>query len=79
MFIRARHLILMSTESDLGTNGGLKRRPMEYVLSAILVMRVQKKKYEEWILSKELDKNQKRILNLAGFDERIYCKLVRTN
>ncbi|MCX9079342.1 MAG: IS1634 family transposase [Candidatus Methanoperedens sp.] len=49
---------------------------IEYVLSAILVIRVQKKKSEEWILSKELNKNQKRILNLAGFDERIYCKSV---
>ena len=61
-----------------GLNRQKTKRPttyaIEYVLSAILVMRVQKKKSEEWILSKELDKNQKRILNLAGFDERIYCK-----
>lgn len=66
-----------------GLNRQKTKRPtayaIEYVLSAILVMRVQKKKCEEWILSKELDKNQKRILNLAGFDERIYCKSVRTN
>ena len=63
-----------------GLNRQKTKRPttyaIEYVLSAILVMRVQKKKSEEWILSKELDKNQKRILNLAGFDERIYCKSV---
>jgi transposase len=66
-----------------GLNRQKTKRPtayaIEYVLSAILVMRVQKKKYEEWILSKELDKNQKRMLNLAGFDEKIYCKSVRTN
>jgi Transposase len=66
-----------------GLNRQKTKRPtayaIEYVLSAILVMRVQKKKCEEWILSKELDKNQKRILNLAGFDEKIYCKSVRTN
>jgi transposase len=66
-----------------GLNRQKTKRPttyaIEYVLSAILVMRVQKKKSEEWILSKELDKNQKRILKLAGFDERIYCKSVRTN
>jgi len=66
-----------------GLNRQKTKRPtayaIEYVLSAILVMRVQKKKYEEWILSKELDKNQKRMLNLAGFDERIYCKSLRTN
>ena len=66
-----------------GLNRQKTKRPtayaIEYVLSAILVMRVQKKKYEEWILSKELNKNQKRILNLAGFDERIYCKSLRTN
>ena len=66
-----------------GLNRQNTKRPtsyaIEYVLSAILVMRVQKKKYEEWILSKKLDKNQNRILNLAGFDERIYCKSVRTN
>jgi transposase len=65
-----------------GLNRQKTKRPtayaIEYVLSAILVMRVQKKKCEEWILSKELDKNQKRILNLAGFDERIYCKSMRT-
>lgn len=66
-----------------GLNRQKTKRPtayaIEYVLSAILVMRVQKKKCEEWILSKELEKNQKRILNLAGFDDRIYCKSVRTN
>jgi transposase len=66
-----------------GLNRQKTKRPttyaIEYVLSAILVMRVQKKKYEEWILSKELDKNQKRMLNLAGFDEKIYCKSLRTN
>jgi transposase len=66
-----------------GLNRQKTKRPttyaIEYVLSAILVMRVQKKKSEEWILSKELDKNQKRMLNLAGFDEKIYCKSVRTN
>ena len=66
-----------------GLNRQKTKRPtayaIEYVLSAILVMRVQKKKYEEWILSKELDKNQKRMLNLAGFNEKIYCKSVRTN
>ncbi len=49
---------------------------IEYVLSAILVIKIQKKKYEEWVLSKELDKNQKRILNLAGFDDRIYYRSV---
>ena len=46
-----------------GLNRQKTKRPttyaIEYVLSAIFVMRVQKKKYEEWILSKELDKNQK--------------------
>src|SRR5665811_915370 len=65
-----------------GLNRQKTKRPtayaIEYVLSAILVMRVQKKKCEEWILSKELDKNQKRMLNLAGFDEKIYCKSLRT-
>ncbi len=44
---------------------------IEYVLSAILVIRVQKKKCDEWTLSKELNNNQKRILILAGFDEGI--------
>jgi transposase len=52
---------------------------IEYVLSAILVIRVQKKKCEEWILSKELNNNQKRILRLAGFDEGVYYKSVRVN
>lgn len=47
---------------------------IEYVLSAILVIRILKKKCEEWVLSKELNNNQKRILKLAGFDERIYYK-----
>jgi hypothetical protein len=28
MFFRARHLILMSIENDLGKNGGLNRCPM---------------------------------------------------
>jgi transposase len=50
---------------------------IEYVLSAILVIRLQKKKWEEWVPSKELGKNQKRILKLAGFDESIYSKTVR--
>ncbi len=50
---------------------------IEYVLSAILVIRLQKKKCEEWILSKELNNNQKRILKLAGFDESIYYKTVK--
>ena len=49
---------------------------IQYILSPILVIRMLKKKCEEWILSKELDKNQKRILKLAGFDEGIYCKSV---
>jgi Transposase len=52
---------------------------IEYVLSAILVIRVQQKKLEEWAPSKELDKNQKRILKLAGFDGSIYCKSVKVN
>jgi transposase len=52
---------------------------IEYVLSAILVIRVQKKRWEEWVLSKELDKNQKRILKLAGFDGSIYHKSLRMN
>lgn len=52
---------------------------IEYVLSAILVIRVQKKKCEEWTLSKELNNNQKRILRLAGFDGSIYHKSVRAN
>ena len=47
---------------------------IEYVLSAILVIRILKKKCEEWALSKELNNNQKRILKLAGFDENIYFK-----
>ena len=50
-----------------------------YVLSAILVIRIQKKKCEEWTLSKELNNNQKRILRLAGFDEGVYYKSVRVN
>lgn len=52
---------------------------IEYILSAILVIRVQQKKWEEWAPSKELDKNQKRILKLAGFDGSIYCKSVKVN
>ncbi len=52
---------------------------IEYVLSAILVIRVQKRKCEEWTLSKELNNNQKRILRLAGFDEGVYYKSVRMN
>jgi transposase len=48
---------------------------IEYVLSAILVIRIEKKKCDEWTLSKELNKNQKRILKLAGFDEYIYFKI----
>lgn len=66
-----------------GLNRQKTKRPtayaIEYVLSAILVIRVQKKKWEEWALSKELDNNQKRILKLAGFDEGIYYKSVRLN
>lgn len=50
---------------------------IEYVLSAILVIRVKKKKCEEWILSKYMNNNQKRILKLAGFDESIYYKTVK--
>jgi hypothetical protein len=50
---------------------------IEYVLSAILVIRILKKKCEEWILSKELNNNQKRILKLAGFDESIYYKTMK--
>ncbi len=46
---------------------------IKYILSALLVIRVQKKKSEVWALSKELDKNQKRILKLAGFDDNIRC------
>jgi transposase len=52
---------------------------IEYVLSAILVIRVQQKKWEEWALSKELNNNQKRILRLAGFNEGIYCRSVGVN
>lgn len=52
---------------------------IEYVLSAILVIRVQKKRWEEWVLSKDLDKNQMRILKLAGFDGSIYHKSLRMN
>ncbi len=52
---------------------------IQYVFSAILVIRVLKKKCEEWALSKELNINQKRILKLAGFDESIYRKSVRMN
>jgi transposase len=52
---------------------------IEYVLSAILVIRVRQKKWEEWAPSKELDKNQKRILKLAGFDEGVYHKAVKVN
>jgi len=66
-----------------GLNRQKTKRPtayaIEYVLSAILVIKLQKKKCEEWMLSKELDKNQKRILKLAGFDGSIYCKSVRMN
>jgi transposase len=50
---------------------------IEYVLSAILVIRILKKKCEAWIVSKELNNNQKRILKLAGFDEGIYYKMVK--
>jgi len=49
---------------------------IEYVLSAILVIRILNKKFEEWVLSKELNSNQKRILKLVGFDESIYYKTV---
>ncbi len=63
-----------------GLNRQKTRKPttyaIQYILSPILVIRMLKKKCEEWVLSKELDKNQKRILNLAGFDEGIYCKSV---
>ena len=52
---------------------------IEYVLSAILVIRIQQKKWEEWAPSKELNKNQKRILKLAGFDGSIYSKSVKVN
>lgn len=66
-----------------GLNRQKTKRPtayaIEYVLSAILVIRVQKKKWEEWTLSKVLNNNQKRILKLAGFDEGIYYKSVRVN
>jgi len=51
--------------------------PIEYVLSAILVIRILKKKWEEWVVSKDLNNNQKRILKLAGFDESIYYKTVK--
>ena len=50
---------------------------IEYVLSAILVIRILKKKCEEWVVSKDLNNNQKRILKLAGFDESIYYKTVK--
>jgi hypothetical protein len=43
------------------------------------VIRVQKKKWEEWTLPKVLNNNQKRILKLAGFDEGIYYKSVSVN
>ena len=52
---------------------------IEYVLSAILVIRILKKKCEEWVLSKDMNNNQKRILKLAGFNESIYHKTVRVN
>lgn len=61
-----------------GLNNVKTRKPTSYaikcILGPILIVRVQNKKSDCWKLSKELDKNQKRILKLAGFDESIYHK-----
>jgi transposase len=64
-----------------GLNNVKTRKPTAYaikcILSPILIVRVQNKKSDCWSLSKELDKNQIRILKLAGFDESIYYKSMR--
>ncbi len=64
-----------------GLNHNKTKKPtgyvIKYILSPILLIRKQNKKSEIWEPSKELSKNQKRILKLAGFDERIYYKSVK--
>ncbi len=64
-----------------GLNNVKTRKPTAYaikcILGPILIVRLQNKKSDCWRLSKELDKNQKRILRLAGFDESIYHKSMK--
>ncbi len=63
-------------EPVVGLNNVMTRKPTAYaikcILSPILIVRILNKKSDHWRLSKELDKNQRRILRLAGFDESIY-------
>ncbi len=65
-----------------GLNHNKTKKPtgyaIKYILSPILLIRKQNKKSEIWEPSKELSRNQKRILKLAGFDERIYYKFMKT-
>ena len=59
-----------------GLNRIKTRKPTTYaikhILSPILIVRKQNRKSEYWTTSGELNENQKRILKLAGFDEKIY-------
>jgi transposase len=65
-----------------GLNHNKTKKPtgyvIKYILSPILLIRKQNKKSEIWEPSKELSKNQKRILKLAGFDEQIYYESMKT-
>lgn len=69
-------------EAVEGLNHNKTKKPtgyaIKYILSPILLIRRQNKKSEIWEPAKELNKNQIRILKLAGFDEQIYYKSMKT-